>query len=338
MKGSPRGRRVALGAPAAAAALVLGGCGGNQNALEPESPQARHIATLWWVMLGGAAFGFGVVVSLLLLGWVRRNREHLPFGGGDRVATGLIVGLGIAVPVVVLSLLFVWADVFVLKSTAAPKKGSTRLTIRVIGHQWFWEVRYPGTRAVSANEIHIPVGDRVRVVGTTDDVIHSFWVPALNRKIDLIPDHRNVELLQADRAGVYRGQCAEFCGLQHANMALYVVAEPRARFEAWFRNMAGPARVAPGGAGGLGRRLFLAEACSGCHTIRGTAAAGKVGPDLTHLRTRLTLGALTIPNTRAYLRAWIRDPQHFKPGNRMPALGLSDFDLDAVVAYLETLT
>src|SRR5919197_284233 len=146
----------------AAAALPLAGCGSNrQSALSPASHPARRIDHLWWAMMIGAWIGFGVIAVLLLLGWVRRNRSHLPFGGGDRVATGLVIGLGIAVPVVVLSLLFVWADVFVIKSTAAPKRGTTAMTIDVVGHQWFWEVRYPGTTVVTANELHIPAGERV---------------------------------------------------------------------------------------------------------------------------------------------------------------------------------
>src|SRR5919205_1754167 len=150
-------------------------------------------------MLTGAAIGFGVIALFLFLGWARRNRDRLPFGGGERAATILVVSLGIAVPIVVLVTLFVWSDVFVLRSTAAPSVKSTQLTIDVIGHQWFWEVRYPGTTAVTANEIHIPVRTPVRINATTADVIHSFWVPQLNRKIDTIPGKLNAVQIYADK-------------------------------------------------------------------------------------------------------------------------------------------
>jgi cytochrome c oxidase subunit 2 len=159
----------------------LAGCGGNQNVLHPESPAQRSITHLFWVMMIGAWIGFGVVVFLLSLGWWRRKRPELPGGGGDKVATGLVIGLGVALPLVLLSALFVWSDIIVVRSTAAPAPGSTQMTIHVIGRQWWWEVRYDGTRVVTANEIHIPTRTRVNVVGTTADVIHSFWVPELNR-------------------------------------------------------------------------------------------------------------------------------------------------------------
>jgi cytochrome c oxidase subunit 2 len=286
-------------------------------------------------MLGAAWFGFGVIVVLLFLGWLRRNRPGLPGGGGDATATALVVVLGVAVPLVVLSLLFVWSDVFVLRSVAAPR--STKRTIQVIGHQWWWEVRYPGTSAVTANEIHIPTNTRVNVVGTSVDVIHSFWVPELNRKIDLIPGRTNRVLLDADHPGVYRGQCAEFCGLQHAHMAMYVIAEPPAKFNAWLTNMAKPARTPATAQERKGLQVFLSQPCSGCHQLRGTSARGDVGPDLTHLQTRMTLAALTIPNRKGYLGGWILDPQHIKPGNKMPGLKLSGPDFQALLAYLETL-
>jgi cytochrome c oxidase subunit 2 len=288
-------------------------------------------------MLTGAAIGFAVVTLFLFLGWVRRNRDRLPFGGGERGATALILGLGIGVPVVVLSALFVWSDVFVLRSTAAPKAGSTRMNLAVVGHQWFWEVRYPGAKAVTANEIHIPTRTRVQLLGTTADVIHSFWVPELNRKVDLVPGHVNRMLLEADEPGAYRGQCAEFCGLQHAHMSMWVYAEPPTRFRAWLANMAKPAKPPATPIARRGQRVFLDAECAHCHTIRGTEAHGDVGPDLTHLGTRTTLAALVLPNNRAALERWLRDPQHVKPGNRMPRVALSDADYRALAAYLESL-
>jgi cytochrome c oxidase subunit 2 len=316
---------------------MLAGCGGNQNVLHPESHPQREITHLWWVMLTGAAIGFGSIVLLLFLGWARRNRPGLPGGGSERAETGLVVLLGVVVPVVVLLSLFVYADVFVMRSTAAPRPGSTEMTIHVIGHQWFWEVRYPGTRAVTANEIHIPVGTRVNLVGTTDDVIHSIWIPELNRKVDLIPGRTNRILLEADRPGRYRGQCSEFCGLQHAHMAVAVVAEAPARFRAWLANAARPARRPTTPAERRGEQTFVSQACSGCHQIRGTSARGQIGPDLTHVASRQTLAALTIQNDPESLRGWITDPQHYKPGARMPALSLSGSQVNDLVAYLERL-
>jgi len=240
-------------------------------------------------------------------------------------------------PVVLISALFLIADIFVIQTTQAPAANATRLTVDVIGHQWWWEVRYPGTDAVTANEIHIPVGRPVNVVARTADVIHSFWVPQLNRKIDMIPGRRNRVLLYAEKPGRYRGQCAEFCGLQHAHMAMWVYADPPQRFRAWLAGQRRAAASAAASAAANGERIFMRDQCASCHTIRGTTANGKVGPDLTHVGSRTTLAALTIPNTRRALAAWMRDPQHIKPGNRMPDLGLNKTQADDVAAYLEGL-
>ena len=334
MKAPPKDRLLAL---LLLAVVPLAGCGGNQNTVHPESPQERAIATLWWVMLAGAAIGFGIILVLLTLGWLRRHRENLPLGIGERGGARMVVGLGVITPVVLLTALFVWSDVFVIKKTQPAAASSTAMTVDVIGKQWFWEFRYPGAGAVTANELHIPVHTRVNVVGTTADVIHSFWVPELNRKIDLIPGRRNRVTLDADRTGVFRGQCAEFCGLQHAHMAVLVFVQSRRDFQSWLANMAKPARQPAGTEARRGRDLFLSESCSGCHQIRGTSARGRIGPDLTHVATRTMLASATIPNTPASLADWIRDPQHFKPGNKMPALELSDSDLEALTAYLEGL-
>jgi cytochrome c oxidase subunit II len=316
--------------------LVLTGCG-RENLLDPASPQQHKIATLFWVMMGVAWLGLGLIGFLLALGWLRRKRDGLPGGGGEKAATALVIGLGVAAPIVSLSALFIWSDIFVMRATSAPKPSSTSLTVEVIGHQWWWEVRYPGTRAVTANEIHIPVGARVNLVGKTADVIHSFWVPKLNRKIDLIPGRTNRIVLQADRPGRFRGECYEFCGLQHAHMGMEVVAEAPARFHTWLANMekdAAPPRTA---LQQQGREAFLNEACSGCHQIRGTPALARVGPDLTHLATRQTIAALTLPNATGSLAGWIVDPQHEKPGVRMPALDLQGPEVQALAAYLESL-
>jgi cytochrome c oxidase subunit II len=306
---------------------VIGSSG--QSVLTPHSGPAHSIATLWWVMFGVACVGFALVAVLLLLGWIRRNRAALPFGGTERAATRLVIGLGIATPLVLLTALFVWSDVFVIRTTAAPSPGSTQLTVHVTGHQWFWSIGYAGRRSTTANELHIPVRTRVDVVGTSADVIHSLWIPELNRKADLIPGRTSSLLLYADRAGAYPGQCAEFCGEQHAHMELVVVAQPRAQFEQWLHGEEQPAsHWLP---------LFAEKGCANCHAIRGTPANAHVGPDLTHVASRALLASGTIPDDRADLRAWLEDPQRVKPGAKMPKLPLSPRDLDRLVSYLETL-
>jgi cytochrome c oxidase subunit 2 len=284
-------------------------------------------------MLGGFTFALLVICGILVAAWFRRGRPGVPGRwSADRTGIGVVLSLGFAVPILGIAGLFLYSDIFVIRATSAPARGSTALTVRVIGHQWWWEIRYPGTHAVTANELHIPVGTRVDVEVQTRDVIHSFWVPQLNRKVDTIPGQTNRLLLFAEHAGRYRGQCAEYCGLQHAHMALYVYADPPARFRAWLARESRPAR----GRGGRGLAVFTSQ-CASCHAIRGTSARGFTGPDLTHVASRASLAALAIPNTREHLREWIRDPQHVKPGNQMPALPLDSSQLAAVTSYLETL-
>jgi cytochrome c oxidase subunit 2 len=318
-------------------AVLLGGCG-DQSTLSPHSHAAHEITTLWWWMLGIAATVLGGALFLLGLAWVRRRRPGLPvFGKRDGLSTALVVVFGIVIPIAVNVAVFVAANFVVAKATEAPDPRTTKLTIEVTGHQWFWEVRYAGSPAVTANEIHIPVGTRVNVIARSADVIHSFWVPELNRKIDMIPGHVNTVLLDAQSPGRFRGQCAEFCGAQHAHMGMYVYADPPARFQAWLSAQAANRRPPSTAQEQRGEQVFLSNACASCHTLRGTSARGTVGPDLTHVASRTTLAALTIPNTRGALSGWVRDPQHVKPGNRMPGLDLSDRDFNDVVAYLESL-
>jgi cytochrome c oxidase subunit 2 len=330
------GRRGICGAAIASASLLLIGCGDNgQSTLRPASHASRDISNLWWGTLVAAVIVFAGTLGLLLLARVRREREDFPFVGSDeRRLNALVVAFGIVIPVLALTALFYIADIGVLRATDAPAKGQTKMTIQVVGRQWFWEVRYPGG-AVTANEIHIPVGTPVKVVLTTADVIHSFWVPELNKKVDTIPGHPNSLLLYATKVGAYRGQCAEYCGLQHAKMAMRVFADPPGRFRAWLANESKP--IAASGQASPGFQAFTNNQCASCHTLRGTSARGRIGPDLTHLMTRRTLGALTIPNTPGYLSAWVRDPQHLKPGNKMPALQLNGPELTQLMNFLRSL-
>ncbi|HEY2651777.1 MAG TPA: cytochrome c oxidase subunit II, partial [Solirubrobacteraceae bacterium] len=257
------------------ACLLLAGCG-RQSIVSPRSPQTHDIATLWWWMLAVAGVVFFGAVGMLVLAWMRREKPGLPhFGTREVVPQTLVLIFGIAIPAVVLVALFGVSNIYLVKQTAPPDARTTALTVDVIGHQWWWEIRYgnpahPG--AVTANEIHIPVDTRVNVVATTADVIHSFWVPQLARKIDEVPGRQNRILLYADRPGSYRGQCAEFCGLQHANMALYVIAQPAPAFRTWLSDVSAPAPRPVAGPALAGEHLFMADQCASCHTIRGTAA------------------------------------------------------------------
>jgi cytochrome c oxidase subunit 2 len=318
--------------------LLVTGCGGSQSALDPKSRASDEIATLWWWMFVIACVVFAGAVGLLGVAWLRRRRPGLPLvHDSGRLNMQLVLVFGIAIPLAVNVALFVVANFFVIKQTEAPAATTTPMTINVVGRQWFWEVRYPGTAAVTANEIHIPARTRVNVVATTGDVIHSFWVPQLNRKIDMIPGRRNRVLLSSDRPGRYRGQCAEFCGIEHARMSMYVYVQEPAAFRRWLRSVAAPARAPAAGRARAGAAAFTRDQCASCHTIRGTSARGQVGPDLTHIGSRASIGALTLPNTAAALRDWLRDPQHWKPGNRMPDLGLPPADIRSLVAYLQGL-
>lgn len=213
-------------------------------------------------------------------------------------------------------------------------------SIEVTGHQWWWEVRYsseePSRVFTTANEIHIPVGQSVEVKLVSADVIHSFWVPALAGKTDLIPGQTNVMQLEASRAGVFRGQCAEFCGTQHANMAFYVVASEPARFQAWWDKQLQGAPPPKSEEVKLGQTTFI-QKCGLCHTVRGTRAGGIVGPDLSHLMQRRSIAAGTLPNNTGHLAAWIADPQDPKPGNFMPRPDISAAELQRILAYLQTL-
>ncbi len=331
-----------MGVLLAAAPFLLAGCRRTQNTLAPESHQSKDIASLFWWMMGGAWIGLALVVGLLLFAWKRSSRRGIgrDTAGpkpGERTGWIVVVGLGIVLPLILLCTVFVISDLFVIKTTEAPAASSTKRTILVIGHQWWWEVRYPGTNAVTANEIHIPVRTPIRLEVRSADVIHSFWVPQLNRKIDTLPGRTNSIELYADAVGRYRGQCAEFCGLQHAHMAMYVFADPPDRFRQWLADESRPAAAPTGALARAGLHTFLDGACSSCHAIRGTSANAKVGPDLTHVGSRTTLGAVTIPNERESLSRWIVDSQHFKPGNEMPNLNLGGSELEGLVAYLRGL-
>jgi cytochrome c oxidase subunit 2 len=325
-------------------ALALGGCAGPQSALEPHSPAAWEINRLWWVTLGLGTAVFVVVMVFLLAALFRRRPGRAqtttsPSRAHPRGVQATIVTGGILMPTAVLTglLILTLATMRTITSLApapAGAAGSGPGVIEIIGHQWWWEVRYPASGAATANEIHLPVGQPMTLRLTSVDVIHSFWVPELHGKLDLVPGDTNHLTLQADQPGEYRGQCAEFCGLQHANMALLVVVQPPEEFAAWLAAQAQPAAAPIEAQAAAGEQIFLQSDCVKCHTIRGTAADGRDGPDLTHLASRTTLAAGTLPNTPEHLARWVSDPQADKPGNLMPKPELNESDLQAVLAYL----
>ncbi len=306
--------------------------------LDPAGPGARYIESLWWPMLWISTAVFIVVVAFLIRAIVRsRKRDGYGPIEADEPRWGepFIVVAGVVIPALILGGVYLLS---LRQMDALSDAGeSTEFEIDVIARNWWWEIRYPNG-AVTANEIHIPVGVPVRLHLTSRDVIHSFWVPELQAKTDHIPGHDNYMWLQADEAGRYRGQCAEFCGLQHANMVFYVIAEERPDFDAWVANEAAGAdpNDLRNVSSDQGHDIFVDSSCAGCHTIRGTEAQGTLGPDLTHLATRTTIAGV-LPNTPANLHAFIADPHPFKPGVSMPPAELSDEEIDYVVAYLRGL-
>lgn len=324
---------VRLLVPLALAPLVAG-CVEVQSMFSPAGPHAEQVAYLGWLMIIGGFAIFALVLILAALAIVLPARSRRWMGG-----RGFIVSLGVVFPVVVLAALLVWG----LGMVRALDTGeSPALRVEVVGVQWWWEVRYLGpdgdVRLTTANEIVVPTGRTVEYVLRTEDVIHSFWVPVLAGKLDMIPGRINTIRFAANRPGVYRGQCAEYCGGQHALMALDVVALEAADFEAWWRLNAGPALPPRTPQQIAGAEVFRQWGCGGCHAVRGTEANGEIGPDLTHVGSRLRIAAGTFPNTIGTLAGWVASAQHLKPGNGMPSFDrMTGPELRAVAAYLEGL-
>ena len=322
-------------------AALLGGCERTEQSWIPSSGVgADRIAELWWVMLAISTAVFLFVLGTLVYAFVHRKERAQPFtSGDDRGATKWILFGGVGLPVVLLTPLFFYT-LYVLGELAPPNQPG-RLQVEVVGYQWWWDVRYqlgdPTQQFRSANEIHIPVGERVRVRLNSRDVIHSFWVPGLQGKMDLIPGRETVTWLEADSAGVFRGECAEYCGLQHTRMAFVVIAHPPDDFARWLRNHREAASPPRDSVTTLGQQVFLRSACVLCHTVRGTAARAQVGPDLTHLASRQTLAAGTLPNTRGHLAGWVANPQAIKPGNKMPRVPLRPEEFHPLIEYLMSL-
>lgn len=319
---------------------LLGGCDGSQSVLNPHGPQAEAVAVLSWVLFGGAALIFLAVMAMVLAGMLFPGRFRA-------VGAGRLVGGGTAFTVAVLLVLTVAATLVGASVTrVGTGPGEEPLRIEVVGWMWWWEVRYPDTpwgTVVTANEIRIPVDRPVQLDLHAGDVIHSFWVPGLHGKRDMIPGRINRLRLSASKTGRLRGQCAEFCGEQHTLMAFEVEAMEPEAFAAWLENEARPARAPADPALAAGAAAFLEVGCGACHAVRGLhrgpyAAVGTLGPDLTHFAGRRTLAAATLPAGTGPLAAWIAGSQHIKPGNRMPSFDRLDGErLTAIVRYLESL-
>jgi len=313
---------------------------GLHSAVDPSGPQAARIAQLWWLMFWVSAGVFVAVTAFLFVALFRSavSRQRTAGRAEAQRRTGAVVGgASIVTALIIVGLLLV--DVSTTRALATAPAAAP-LRIEVVGHQWWWEVHYPDetpSQAVTtANEIHIPVGRPVALELTSRDVIHSFWVPSLQGKRDLIPGHVNTAWLQADVPGLFHGQCAEFCGAQHAHMAFLIVAEPERSFSAWLADQRRPATAPASADETQGQAVFLSLPCALCHTVRGTSAWGQNGPDLTHLASRRQLAAGTLPNTHGDLAECLMDPHRVKPGVKMPPTPVES-GLQALLAYLESL-
>jgi cytochrome c oxidase subunit II len=313
---------------------------GAHSAHDPAGPQALLLDRLGDLLYLIAASVFVLVAAALLAALLRRRRaeEDVQDPAHERrMAAAVAIAAGATVATLVAVLLLSFGTGRRLTATPPPEA----LQIRVTGHQWWWEVEYrdaePDRWATTANEIHVPVGRPVALELRGGDVIHSFWVPNLGVKRDMIPGQATSVWFQADAPGVYRGQCAEFCGQQHAMMGFLLVAEPRERFAAWLDRQRDSTRTPADSLARHGREVFLASSCAMCHAVGGTPAGGRLGPNLTHVAGRHTIAAGTLPNVPGHLAGWIIDPQQIKPGAHMPASAIEPADLRALLAYLESL-
>ena len=300
--------------------------------LHPAGPQAERILELWWVTLAICAAVF--IAVLIALGIALLKRPSPARGATVAVVSATALSLALLVVLIFLS--------FGTDRALATLPGEDPLKIELVAHRWWWEARYqdpePSKTFTTANELHIPVGRTVEFTLKADDVIHSLWVPNLGGKKDLIPGRTATLRLRADKAGEYRGQCAEFCGTQHAKMALTVFSDSEMDFQKWMERQRSNAPTPKTDEQKRGQELFVNGTCAMCHAVQGTPANGRRAPDLTHFASRKTLGAGAAPNTRGHLAGWIVGPHSLKPGVNMPAhTTLSPSDLHALVAYLESL-
>lgn len=329
-----RARGVAL-APSLALVLPLAACAGVQTPLDPWGIQADRIASLTWVLFIGGTAIFLLVFGLVAVALGAPRRRLRALMGTRR----FVLAGGLVFPVVTLAALLVYSSV-VSRALSLPES-SDPLRVEIVARQYWWEVRYPdlGEGAVTANELHLPVGREVEMLFSSGDVIHSVWIPNLHGKMDMIPGRVNRQRLRVDRAGVLRGQCTEFCGLQHTYMAFWVVAHEPAEFEAWVARQRAPVPPPATQEQARGMQVFGEAGCGSCHAVRGTPWEGRLAPDLSRIGSRLSLAAGALDNHRGTLAGWTAGSQDIKPGNAMPSYGraLGSADLLAVAAWMESL-
>jgi len=317
---------------------------GHHSVLHPAASQAGHIEWLYWLIFWVLFAVFVLMIAAFArAGAKARVRGDRPFPiiedeEGDRRA-GWAVGAALGVTVVTLFVVLVLSVVTGKRVEGLTSKNP--VTVQITARQWWWEVTYPNSQAdqtiTTANEIHIPIGIPVVVLTNSKDVIHSFWAPNITGKRDLLPGYSSAFWFEVDKPGIYHGQCAEFCGLQHAHMGFSIIAESNDNFQAWQQQQFKPAADPQTSEAIRGREVFLQNACLMCHTIRGTDAGSHLGPDLTHIASRNMIAAETLPNTTGALAGWIVDPQRIKPGARMSPNPLAPDDLQALVTYLRGL-
>jgi cytochrome c oxidase subunit 2 len=308
-------------------------------ALQPGGPLAAHIASLFWVFMCVAAVVYAIVTGFLVYA-IRRRRGESTHTQAQATSPGTVRAISIAVGFTTVVLAALAISDFLSGRALAAVPGDA-LHVRITAHQWWWEVEYldanASRRLHTANELVIPVDRPVALELRSDDVIHSFWVPSLQGKKDLLPGYTTTLALRASKPGVYSGECAEFCGFQHAHMSIDVDARSAENYSRWMNAQLAPASEPRSSSEMRGREVFLLSTCATCHAVSGTDAAAVLGPDLTHIASRRRIAAGTLPNTPSNLAAWIADPQSIKPGTQMPATTLSADDSTALLAYLSSL-
>ena len=325
-------RSAALVAGAPVAGWLLAGCNSRSpNMLHTAGSESKSLAGLWWLMFAMGAAVYAIVAGFIIWAVLRGRRDR---GEGPVSDDSWIVWGGVGVPVVILAVLAV-ATVHVTSDLRKPSPNA--LNLEVVAKDWWWAVTYTDDHVTTANEIHLPAGQPVAIGLDSDNVIHSFWVPQLAGKLDVIPGQHNVLRFTPEKVGTYRGECAEFCGIEHARMGFLVIVQTPKDFATWVAHEQQTPLPPDSEAAAEGEQVFMRLPCAGCHTIRGTQANGIVAPDLTNFGSRQTFGGDTVPNTPDNLKAWIRDAQMYKPGALMPPLDLSPTDLNNVVTYLEGL-
>ena len=321
-------------------------CGGNQSALNAAGIQSERLDYLWWLFFIICAVVYLIVIAVLIAAFVRTKKVNAdaepdltPQPEREKRLSNIVKG-AVAITVILLFVLMVVS----FRTGRAINSLSQRpapVSIKVTGHQWWWEIEYrnddPSKNVLTANEIHIPVGQLIKLELQSNDVIHSFWLPNLHGKRDLIPNYPTAFYFEADKPGTYWGQCAEFCGYQHAKMRFRVTAESPEDFEAWITAQQQSSVQPSNDLQKRGEQIFLTTVCAQCHTIQGTPAGGKVGPNLTHIASRPYIAAGSLQNTRDHLAAWVTDAQSIKPGTKMPMNTYSQEDLSALIEYIESL-